>query len=271
MSDTTFKQFEHDTWQQKAADYDDNLAVITQGAIEPVLRPLGDISGLRLLDVACGTGHLAGEASRRGARAEGLDFSEAMVEVASRNYPGVPFRVGDAEALPYPDGHFDVVTCAFGLLHLPNPEQGISEAHRVLRPGGRYAFTVWCSPEQGHELLGLVMGAIQEYGKPAEGHSAAPPMFRFADEEECRRVLAAAGFADLDISSVPITWRGNRPQDVIDLMHRSMVRAQMLLDAQTEEDRAIILQAIRDRAEQYRTADGIEIKFMARLVVATRQ
>lgn len=270
MPDTTFKQLEHDLWVQKAPDYDDNFAVLTRTAIEPMLQPLGDISGLRLLDVACGTGHLAGEAARRGALAEGLDFAETMVEIASRNYPGVPFRVGDAEALPYPDHHFDVVACAFGLLHLPNPETGIAEAYRALRPGGRYVFTVWCSPEQGHEYLDLVMGAIQEHGRLDVDLPPAPPMFRFASEDECRRVLGAAGFADLDISNVTIVWGCSDPQNIIDLAYRCMVRAHLLFDAQTDHDRAAIFQAIRKGAERYRKNGRIEMNFAAKLVVAAK-
>ena len=66
----------------------------------------------------------------------------AMVAQASAAYPRF-FREGDAEQLPYRDASFEYVACAFGLLHLQQPEQAMAEAWRVLRSGGRYSFTVW--------------------------------------------------------------------------------------------------------------------------------
>lgn len=56
---------------------------------------------MRVLDVACGPGHVAAAAARRGARATGCDLSSAMVTLASRLHPELEFRQGDAEALPF--------------------------------------------------------------------------------------------------------------------------------------------------------------------------
>jgi SAM-dependent methyltransferase len=79
MVKKTFKELEQSGWRDKAAAYDDIFALITRQAISPLLDGLGDLTGKRLLDVACGTGHLAAEATQRGAYAEGTDFADTML------------------------------------------------------------------------------------------------------------------------------------------------------------------------------------------------
>jgi len=95
--------------------------------------------GDRVLDSCCGTGDLAVEAERRGGRVVGLDFSERMLERARRKSGTIEWVQGDALALPFGDGEFDVVTCGFGVRNLADLEGGLREAARVLRPGGKIA------------------------------------------------------------------------------------------------------------------------------------
>lgn len=114
-----------------------------------LVRLAGSRPGERALDVCCGTGDIAFRLARRGAEVVGLDFSEPMLAVArerataaNRGAGDSPastprFRQGDAQALPFPDETFDLVTVGYGLRNLASWETGLREMWRVAKPGGR--------------------------------------------------------------------------------------------------------------------------------------
>jgi SAM-dependent methyltransferase len=270
MSIESFHALEHAGWQAKADHYDEMFAAITNQAIAPILGTFGDLSRKRLLDVACGTGHIAGHASQRGALSEGTDFSATMLARARSNYPGVQFSEGNAEDLPYASEQFDAVSCGFGLLHLGNPDRAIKDAWRVLRPGGRYTFTVWCSPEQGGEFFALVMGAIKEHGTLDVPLPPAPPVFRFADRTECTKALAEAGFSAPRFDVLPLKWQASQAPDILDLIYKSIVRLPMLLMAQTDAARESIHRAILVGSERYRRDGALKFAFPALMVTTSR-
>ena len=134
---------------------------------------------------------------------------------ARKNYPEVKFRQGDAEHLPFPDVSFDIAVCAFGLLHLGDQEMGLREVFRILRPGGRFAFSTWLPPERGFELYRIGGLAIQQYGVANVALPAAPPTFRFADPDECRSVLGAVGFGEIACTEEGSVWNGPDGQAVL--------------------------------------------------------
>ena len=84
-----------------------------------------------------------------------------------------PPKEGDAEALAFDKDSFEAVVCPFGLLHLERPEQAVSEAFRVLKPGGRYGFSVWCSLDK-FQYIALVLRAIQAHANTDVGLPPAP-------------------------------------------------------------------------------------------------
>lgn len=116
--------------------------------------------GDRVLDVACGAGNVALAAARAGASVTGLDFAPNLLAQARERAAGeglaARFDEGDAEALPYADGTFDVVTSAFGVMFAPRPERAAAELVRVCRPGGRIALLSWTPRSVVGQLFLLV-------------------------------------------------------------------------------------------------------------------
>jgi demethylmenaquinone methyltransferase/2-methoxy-6-polyprenyl-1,4-benzoquinol methylase len=107
----------------------------------------------QVLDLCCGTGDMtfalqrqAGEVSRR---ILGADFSHAMLQRASAKSGAKSLRWVEADALrlPFPDGHFDLVTSAFGFRNLANYDAGLREIARVLRPGGECGILDFAEPK----------------------------------------------------------------------------------------------------------------------------
>jgi SAM-dependent methyltransferase len=104
-------------------------------------------SGERVLDVACGNGNAALAAARRFAHVTGIDYVPALLARAGARAAAdglrLEVREGDAEALPFPDGAFDVVLSTFGVMFTPNQERAAGELLRVCRHGGRIALANW--------------------------------------------------------------------------------------------------------------------------------
>ncbi len=265
--DTSFKELELKGWNQKARDYGDYAGHITRQAVEPLLDAVEVEAGSVFLDIATGPGYTAGAAQARGAIATGVDFSAGMIDEASRNYPNALFYEGDAEHLVFPSGFFDAAVCPFGLLHMADPDQAISEAWRILKPGGKFAFTVWAPPEK-HAFFQLVLGAISRHGSMDVALPEAPPFFRFSEPAESQRALATAGFSDIVISELTLHWQPSSGQQLLDTIYKSTVRTAMLLEAQGEANREKIHSDIIACVTE--SKDPIDLAWPAVIAVATK-
>lgn len=135
-----------------------------------------------------------------------------------RSIPPLSFKEGDAEALSLEGCSFDAVVMNFGMLHLARPERAMTEAARVLKPGGCFAFTVWTRPEEavGFEII---LKAIQSHGNPGVQLPQGPSFFRFSDPAECDRTLREAGFLNVRVTSIPQVWRFNAPGGLFDAIY----------------------------------------------------
>ena len=129
-----------------AGDFGQIARYYTRDA-EDFINRLNLKPGMKILDVACGTGNLALPAARTGAEVTGVDIAPNSIEQARENAKreglNAKFDEGDAEALPYADASFDAVVTMFGAMFAPRPELVAAELKRVCRPGGFISMANW--------------------------------------------------------------------------------------------------------------------------------
>src|SRR5580704_13443016 len=150
---------QHETWT--SGDFPKmgvELAIAGEFLCESVPVYAGD----RVLDVGTASGNTALSAARRRARVTAIDLVPSLLERARQRARAegltVDFQQGDAMALAFPDGSFDVVMTTFGAIFAPDPERTAGEMARVCRPGGKVAFAAWTPDGMLGRLFELLAG-----------------------------------------------------------------------------------------------------------------
>jgi SAM-dependent methyltransferase len=158
--------------------------------------------GMRVLDVACGTGNTALPAARTGAVVTGVDIAPNLVEQARENATregvNAQFDEGDAEALPYDDASFDVVVTMFGAMFAPRPELVAAELKRVCRPGGVIAMANWTPGG----FIGQMFKTMTSHVPPPAGMPS-PVLWGV---EETVRERFGEGISTLEARLQKVTW-----------------------------------------------------------------
>lgn len=265
-----FAQFEREGWERIAGDYERVWSGLTRPFIPHLLEAAQVTKGTRVLDVACGPGFVAEAALALAAEPFGVDFTPEMVRRARERLPEVDFRQGDAQALEFQDDAFDAVAMNFGVLHLPDPEAAFAEALRVLRPGGRYGFTVWARPDMSPGAR-IVEEAIEAHADTSVELPMGPDYFGYGDPEESGRVLERIGFdpASLSFRTVTVEWTVPTAAYLYEAERDFGVRTGALLAAQTPEVLDAIRRQIEGSVQTYTRRDGFDLPFAAHVVAAT--
>lgn len=266
-----FARLEHEGWQRVASRYEAAWSALTRAFIPHLLRAAAIAPGFKVLDLACGPGYVAEAAHALGAEALGVDFSSEMVRLARARNPGLEFREGDAQRLDLPDTAFDAVLMNFGLLHLAHPEAALAEARRVLRPGGRCAFTVWAGPERspGARLVDSVMSAHADLSVPVP---QGPDRFLYASRAACARALAGCGFdpATLSYETLTQAWQIPSAAFLFEAERHAGVRTAAILNAQGPERLSAIAAGMDRAVDGFAVAGGFAIPYVADVVAIRR-
>ena len=183
-----------------------------------VLRPVSDrlISmadakpGERVIDVGCGCGDTTIDFAARvmpGGEVLGLDISEPMLararERAAKNLPA-RFVLADATVYDFEPGRADLAVSRFGVMFFADPAQSFANLRKGLKPGGRLAFVCWREAKQNPWMM-IPLREAKKHAPPLpETNPDDPGPFAFADDARVRRVLSAAGFADIVIVPVDL-------------------------------------------------------------------
>jgi SAM-dependent methyltransferase len=199
-----------------AGDFGQIAAYSAKGAEEFVAR-IAITRGMRVLDVACGTGNTAIPAARAGGVVTGIDIAPNLLEQARQRAAAenleIQFQEGDAEHLSYPDGGFDIVLTMFGAMFAPRPEQVAAELLRVCRPGGVIAMANW-TPQ------GFVGKSFQVSAKMVPPPPGVPAPVLWGDEETVRQRFSN-GVSKLSLTRQKIAFNYPfPPTDVVALFRQ---------------------------------------------------
>lgn len=216
--ETTFSaeevnKFEREVWSRCARRYMDTFGLLTGEAIQPLLDVASITDGSRVLDVGTGPGNAAVAVQKRGGAVIGIDFSASMLSEARQNYPNIEFKEANGDQLPFDDGEFDAVVSNLAVHHMARPNLFLSEARRVLRDGGKIAFTVWSNLEK-LEAFGLFFGAVQAHAEAVELPHG--PLFGVSDFDVFRSMLQEAGFRESQVIELKIAWRMTNINPLLD-------------------------------------------------------
>jgi ubiquinone/menaquinone biosynthesis C-methylase UbiE len=196
MSELSYKD-------EAASAYDRAFAHVSTHFLPLLLRAARLEPAQRVLDAATGTG-IAAEAALAvvgsGGHVTAADISPAMVDRARQRLAGSPNAsvvVSDGQSLSFDHGAFDAVLCSLGLMFFPDPARGLSEFHRVLRPGGRAAVSVSTTPERSYNgrINAIIARCVPSFAE------ATARTFSLGDEARLRSLFEGAGFRDVETTT----------------------------------------------------------------------
>jgi ubiquinone/menaquinone biosynthesis C-methylase UbiE len=185
------------------------IGIAGQMVAEQLCEAVDLLPGHRLLDVACGAGNGAIAACRRNAEGVGVDYVPELLQRGRERAAAEGFEIefveGDAQALPFEDGSFDVVISTFGAMFAPDQEKTASELLRVCRSGGKIGMANW--PPRGL-VGGGFFKVIAEHAPPPPGIQ--PPVL-WGTEERVRE-LFGDGVAELKVNQAFWNFRYASPE-----------------------------------------------------------
>ncbi|MEC9343652.1 MAG: methyltransferase domain-containing protein [Pseudomonadota bacterium] len=242
-----FAELERKGWSEPntAGAYARDFAAAADMCIPALVAAVESKPGMRIADICCGHGMIAQALAATGAEVIGVDFSPAMLELARANAPEARFVEGDAMALDLADDSLDAVTIGFGIPHVPEPETVFGEVKRVLRDGGRFAYTVW----HGMEVDGAfrwLFEAVRRHGDPDISLPPAPDANAYGLREVAFPALEAASFRDMAVQTVDSHWVSDNPAAPYAFFRDGTVRGAALLRGQPEPRKRAIRQAVVD-------------------------
>jgi SAM-dependent methyltransferase len=233
-------------------------------------------AGDDVLDVGCGTGRPTADLARLAApgRVLGVDLSAQMLErgrrrAAADGLTNVELLQADAQVHPFDAASFDVAFSSFGAMFFNDQVAAFSNIGRALRPRGRLAVMSWQELARNEWLLSLreALAVGRTMGAPPNG---APGPFGLAEPDHVRRVLAEAGFEDVELDAIEEPFElGTDADDAF-----SFVRTMGIVEGMTHDldadDTARALDAVQAMLKAHETPDGVLVGSAAWLITARR-
>ncbi len=266
-------------WDEMAAGWDKHSAYLWETGRqvgEWMVEKIDPKPGQTILELAAGpgvTGFVAAKLIGDRGNLISTDFAPHMVEVAQKVATGLgvtnaEFRVMDAENIDLPDDSVDGVLCRWGLMLMMSPLVALKEIRRVLKPGGKLAFSVWGSPKDNMwaTVAGIVMVSLGKMEMPDP--NATGSMFSMAEKSTIDRMVGDAGFTKWEIEPIVVAWKFAGKEEHWSFLNDVAGAVSLLLREMDENSLVEVREALRGRLADFREGDGYAIPGVAINVVA---
>jgi SAM-dependent methyltransferase len=232
---------------------------------EWMVRRVDPQPGDTALELAAGladTGLMAARLVGRLGRVIVTDFTPEMLAAARRRAEelgvhNAEFRVLDAERMDLETDSVDGVLCRWAYMLMIDPAAAFSETRRVLRPGGRLAFSVWAARER-NPALSLVGGVLESQGHIPPPDPGAPSAFAMADRGRIRELVVGAGFAEPEIEEVSFRWPFADRDAYWRYVTETSASTSPVLRALAPEVQTNARKQVHEAARPYRSGEGYD-------------
>ncbi len=233
--------------------------------------------GQTILELACGpgeTGFLAAARVGPTGHVIATDLQPGMIDAArrgaaDRGLANVECRVMDAQQIDLPDACVDGVLCRFGLMLMPEPARALAGVRRVLRPGGRFAYSARGPPDRNPWVSMFAMAMVQTGEQPPGNPFEAGGLFSLSDPARNREFVLGAGFADPQIEELTGVHEHADFDDYFNLSSEVSGPIAVRLASLPPERREVVRQAVAKAIEPFAVGGRYELPSMALAVAAT--
>jgi ubiquinone/menaquinone biosynthesis C-methylase UbiE len=261
-----YRRTSHDIWGEMAPGWDERrdwIWEVSRAVGEWMVAKLDPQPGQRILELAAGagdTGFAAASLLGDEGRLISTDFSADMVEVARKRgaelgLDNIDYRVMDAERMDLDSDSVDGVLCRWGYMLMADPAAALGETRRVLRPGGRVAFSVWAEPER-NPWATTPMGVLVSAGHVPAPEPGAPGLFSMSSRERIEELVTQAGFDTPEIEEVEVTFTFTDFDDYWNFVNKLAGAVAMAIASLPNEAQAQVKADTERQAESLRSDGG---------------
>lgn len=267
-------------WRGAGGDQWARHNAFTERMFVPVTAALLDAAaakpGEHVIDVGCGCGGLALAVARQvgpGGRVLGIDVSPAMLALARRLAPPdakVQFVEADATAHAFDAAGFDLLISRHGVMFFSDPVRAFANLRRALKPDGRLVFSCFRNPRDNPWVMTPLQAAYRFVPPLPKPGPEDPGPFAFADEARVRRILDAAGLAEIALEPVEVMFEiaGGRGLDEAVANALEIGPTSRAVAGQDAATRARVTAAVREALAPHLNGDRVELRAALWLVTA---
>ena len=266
-------------WDSVAAAWEANDRLIAgwENINNQIIKQAGIVRGHNVVDIGSGTGYPALVIARHvgeNGGVVGFDFSDGMLNVARKkaaeqNLKNVTFTRCDVTSLPLDDASCDAASSRFCIMLLPELDKTFREVFRVLKPGARFAASVWGVKEKNPNIT-IPMKILMEYCPPPDKNSSRPEIFSLSEPGVLAEKMSGAGFSELVEQEVPLDRKFSSGRECIDKLKKMAAPFKKMFASIPPDKKEEAEKRMVDAIEKYRQGDEVILPSVA-LIVSGRK